>query len=75
MSWENLLRISVFLYPLTPKCDYHVTSPYKIDTLSSQLVMRIIKPIRWKLIAWSNTNFLQLIHNHILEFEEQDSQG
>ena len=44
--------------PFTCKSDYHVTSPYNIHTLSSKQEMRILKPIRWKFLSWSNTKFL-----------------
>ena len=32
--------------PLTPRSDYHVNSPYSIDTLHSKQVMRTLKLIR-----------------------------
>lgn len=36
----------VFINPLTPQSDYHETSPYNIQTLTSKQVMRIFKLIK-----------------------------
>ena len=47
--------------PLTPKSDQHVTSPYNIHSLSSKLVMRILKIIACNLLSWFNSKFLSLI--------------
>ena len=42
---------SVLPNPLTPKSDYHVTSPYSICTLSSKQVVRLLKLIRYKILS------------------------
>ena len=42
-SWPVMVS---WLNPLTPRSDWHVTSPYNIETLSSKQVMRIFKLIR-----------------------------
>ena len=43
---ENIRHFSRRVNPLTPRGDYHVTSPYRIPTLYSKLFMRILKLIR-----------------------------
>ena len=43
--------------PLPPRRDWHVTSPYNINTLFSKQVMRIPKLIRHKILPWLNTKF------------------
>ena len=42
---------SVLPNPLTPRSDYHVTSPYSICTLSSKQVVRLLKLIRYKILS------------------------
>ena len=43
--------------PLPPRRDWHVTSPYNINTFFSKQVMRIPKLIRHKILPWLNTKF------------------
>ena len=43
---EMLIHPYDFLNPFIPRSDQHVTFPYKIHTLSSKQVMRILKLIR-----------------------------
>ena len=53
-SWAKKIYVSVVILggafgwvnPLTPRSDWHATSPYNIHTLSSKQVMRILKLIR-----------------------------
>ena len=42
---------SVLPNPLTPKSDYHVTSPNSICTLSCKQVVRLLKLIRYKILS------------------------
>ena len=46
-----------WVYPLTPRSDKHVTSPYDIHTLSRKRVMRILKFIWKKFLIWSESKF------------------
>ena len=43
--------LSVLPNPLTPRSDYHVTSPYNIHTLSCKQVVRILKLISYKVLS------------------------
>ena len=43
--------------PLPPRRDWHVTSPYNINTFFSKQVMRIPKLIGHKILPWLNTKF------------------
>ena len=45
------MNLSVLPNPLTPKSDYHVTSPYNIHTLSCKQVVRLLKLIRYKILS------------------------
>ena len=56
------LNFDIQYNPLTPRSDWHVTSPWNIHTLSSKQVMRILKLTKWKLLSWSNVKFLLFIH-------------
>ena len=43
---NNIMEWYLAINPLTSRSDYHVNSPYSIDTLHSKQVMRTLKPIR-----------------------------
>ena len=65
LGWQTTFEISSTrvekpskVNPLTPRSDYHVTSPHNIQTYSSKKVMRILRLIRLKLSSRSNTKFL-----------------
>lgn len=62
MLWVPCLNINI---PFTPRSDKHVTSSYHNHTLSSRLLMRILKVKRKKFLFWSNTKFLELIYKEI----------
>ena len=51
------LQISRPVNPLTPRSDWHVTSPYSIYTLSINEVVRLTWLIRYKILSWLNTKF------------------
>ena len=54
MLWVPWLNINI---PFTPRSDKHVTSPYSVDTLSNEQVMRLLKLIRYKILSWLNIKF------------------
>ena len=59
------LQISRPVNPLTPRSDWHVTSPYSIYTLSINEVVRLTWLIRYKILSWLNTKFSQPIYKEI----------
>ena len=47
------------------RSDYSVISPYHIHKLSSKQVIKTLKLIKYKLLSWSNANFLLLSYKEM----------
>ena len=43
--------------PLTPRSDWHVTSPNSIHALSNNQVVRLAQLIKYKILSWLKTKF------------------
>ena len=64
-QYQGFVLYYFLYYPLTPKSDQEVISPYDISSISGRLVMRIKKIIKKEISYDSTPNFQHLNRNEM----------